>query len=44
MAKGYTPAITKVKFRWRMPLNIHWGSPVEIHWESDNPLEPATEK
>ena len=28
-----------MKFRWKMPPNIHWEFPMEIHWKSDNPLE-----
>ena len=27
-----TPEITKVKFRWSMPLKIHWTIPVKSTW------------
>ena len=45
-AKYYTPEITRVKFHWKMPLNIHWTFPVRstgkvtILW---NTTENATE-
>ena len=38
-AKCYTPEITDVNFRWKMPLKIHWTIPVKIHWTCDNPVE-----
>ena len=43
-ARYYTPEIAKVKFRWKVPLNIHWRFPVQTHWESDNPFEHTAEK
>ena len=38
-ARDYTPDIAKVKFHWRMQLNIHWTIPVKIQRKSGNPLE-----
>ena len=32
-----------VKFRWKMPLEIHCKIPVEVQWKSEIPLENATE-
>ena len=42
-ARYYTPEITKVKFRWNMPLKIQWAIPVQIHRVSDNPLGNNTD-
>ena len=43
-AKCYAPEVTKVKVRWKMPLEIRWKLPEQIHWTSDSPLENTTEK
>ena len=40
----FSPEITKVKLRWKMPLKIHWNFPVKIRWESDNPAENTAEQ
>ena len=42
-AKDYTPELTKVKRRWKMPLKISWTVPVKIRRKSDNPFENATD-
>ena len=52
-AKYYTPELTKVKFHWKVPMNIHWQFPVKstgkvtILWkmplESEHPLENTTD-
>ena len=42
-ANYYTPEITKVKLRWKMPPKLHWTVQVEIHWTGDNPLDDTTE-
>ena len=42
--QNITPELTKVKFYWNMPLNIHGKFPVTIHWESYNSLENTAEK
>ena len=43
-AKYYKPEFSKVKFPWKMPLEVLWTIPVEIHWKSDDPLDNTTDK
>ena len=44
ISKDCTPEVAKVKFRRKMPLEVHWKIPVKIHWTSDSPLENTTDK
>ena len=51
--KYYTPELTKVKFHWKDPVNVHWIFPIKIIrkvnilWtmplKRENPLENATD-
>ena len=43
-AKYYTPELAKVKFHWKMTVNVHRNFPVKIHRESDNPFENTGDK
>ena len=43
-AKYYTPEITKMKFPWEMPLNMHRTTLVTINWNSDIPLEHTADR
>ena len=43
-AKDCTPEITKVKFQWKVPVNVHWNFLVKIHWKSVNTLKNTTDK
>ena len=44
IVEDHTPEVTKVKFHWRMPLEVHRTFPATIRWERDNPSEHATDK
>ena len=48
----YTPEHARVKFHWKVPVNVrwevpvdvHWRFPVKVHWTSDNPPENTLDK